>query len=367
VSTPARFPGYDVESGLLLRPPAPADAERIQALANDPELAANLSRMPHPYDIAMAHGWIADAQAKRAAGEQHAYVIERLADRIVVGTITLRPQATVKGHFGYWVGREFWGQGIATGATRSAINLLFTHGDSAELWARHLAANAASGRVMEKNGMRVLRSERAPHRGGEALFVLRGITRGEWERRNAPIGHVPFAPYTQRIAFEALTPAHAQPLLAGMADPSLYRWIDRTPPDLATLADRFRRISHPYAKNGDLWLNWALRSPATGEYLGVAEATVHPDRVAEIAYFIFSPHQRRGYAVEAMTAAIAHLVRDYRVHRLVIETDTRNLASQRVAEKLGFTREGGARAAGELHGVAAFDYRFTRDTSPPSA
>ena len=47
--------------------------------------------------------------------------------------------------------------------------------------ASHLARNAASGRVMDKCGMRLLRTERRSHRGGAPEeFCVRGITHSAW-------------------------------------------------------------------------------------------------------------------------------------------------------------------------------------------
>ena len=48
--------------------------------------------------------------------------------------------------------------------------------------APHLARNPASGRVMEKCGMRVLCTETRDHRGAREDFCIRGITRDAWAR-----------------------------------------------------------------------------------------------------------------------------------------------------------------------------------------
>jgi RimJ/RimL family protein N-acetyltransferase len=89
--------------------------------------------------------------------------------------------ANEHGHFGYWMGRAYWGRGYATAATRAALTLLFAHADADTLWAVHLADNEGSARVMDKCGMRVLRAESRIHRGREREFLVRGITRDPWE------------------------------------------------------------------------------------------------------------------------------------------------------------------------------------------
>jgi len=178
-----------------------------------------------------------------------------------------------------------------------------------------------------------------------------------------PLAYVPFAVETARLRLEILTPGHAPLLIAGLADPSLYKWLDRTPPDLASLTRSFEIICRRPAPDGQLWLNWALRCRDDGRYAGLAEATVYPNWEANLAYFTFAAEQGRGYAVEATAAVIGHLRRNYGVRTFRIAADTRNVASHRIAEKLGFERVGGPEPAGTLHGEPAFDYRYSLSDS----
>jgi RimJ/RimL family protein N-acetyltransferase len=72
----------------------------------------------------------------------------------------------------YWIGRSFWGMGIATAALESFL----TVDPSRPLHARVAGDNVASHRVLEKCGFRVVATERsfAEARSGEIEeFVLR--------------------------------------------------------------------------------------------------------------------------------------------------------------------------------------------------
>jgi RimJ/RimL family protein N-acetyltransferase len=72
----------------------------------------------------------------------------------------------------YWIGRSYWGKGIAT----SALNAFLTVDRSRPLHARVAHDNVASRRVLEKCGFRVVATERgfAEARSGEIEeFVLR--------------------------------------------------------------------------------------------------------------------------------------------------------------------------------------------------
>jgi RimJ/RimL family protein N-acetyltransferase len=56
----------------------------------------------------------------------------------------------------YWIGRSYWGKGIAT----SALNAFLTVDPSRPLHARVASDNAASRRVLEKCGFRVIATDR---------------------------------------------------------------------------------------------------------------------------------------------------------------------------------------------------------------
>ena len=72
----------------------------------------------------------------------------------------------------YWIGRSYWGKGIAT----AALNAFLTVDQSRPLHARVAYDNVASQRVLEKCGFRVIATERgfAHARSAEIEeFVLR--------------------------------------------------------------------------------------------------------------------------------------------------------------------------------------------------
>jgi RimJ/RimL family protein N-acetyltransferase len=72
----------------------------------------------------------------------------------------------------YWIGRSFWGKGIATAALKAFLNVDQTR----PLHARVAYDNVASHRVLEKCGFRVIATERgfAQARSAEIEeFVLR--------------------------------------------------------------------------------------------------------------------------------------------------------------------------------------------------
>lgn len=76
-------------------------------------------------------------------------------------------------------------------------------------------------------------------------------------------------------------------------------------------------------------------------YIGISNANL-PGYL--VGYFCDEAHLRQGYTLEATTAAVAALFRDYGAQRVGLWCDDSNIASQRIAERLGMRREGHVRA-----------------------
>jgi RimJ/RimL family protein N-acetyltransferase len=69
-------------------------------------------------------------------------------------------------------------------------------------------------------------------------------------------------------------------------------------------------------------------------------------RSAEIGYGVRADARGRGYATEALAAVARWALTDGGLQRAWLSTIGENIASQRVAEKAGFRREGVLRRAG---------------------
>jgi ribosomal-protein-alanine N-acetyltransferase len=167
---------------VVLRHFRPGDAFRVQQLAGDRAVSDTTAVIPHPYRDGMAEVWIATHENERTSGKQYAFAIARAVDELLVGAIALRPVASEHENLGYWIGREYWGHGYATEATRAVVALAFSCLDCQQITASHLARNPASGRVLEKCGLVLVRRELRDHRGQPEEFCVRGITRDAWEQ-----------------------------------------------------------------------------------------------------------------------------------------------------------------------------------------
>ena len=175
---------------LVLRPFTTADAAEVQRLAGDAQVAATTLNMPHPYQDGMAEAWIAEHAAHWAEGMRLTLAVTTL-DGALRGAVSLALQpAHSRGELGYWIGRPFWGQGLATEAAGAVLDFAFTTLQLNRVQASHVPRNPASGRVMEKLGMQREGLHRERYRKGDMFedVVEYAILRRDWAaRRRSPV------------------------------------------------------------------------------------------------------------------------------------------------------------------------------------
>lgn len=81
-----------------------------------------------------------------------------------------------------------------------------------------------------------------------------------------------------------------------------------------------------------------------GELVGSIALRVSADNTASIGYWCAPQARGRGIMTRALRRVCSHALNELTVDRIELTTDRDNLASQRVAEKAGFRREGVLRA-----------------------
>lgn len=169
---------------LVLRPFAIGDAADVQRLAGDPRVAATTLNIPHPYEDGMAETWIAGHAPGWEAGREVVFAIT--LDGALAGAVGLViERAHRRAELGYWIGVPFWNRGLATEAARAVLDWAFESLALHKVLARHVPANPASGRVMEKLGMarEGLQRQHVWKRDRFEDLVEYAILRPEWEAR----------------------------------------------------------------------------------------------------------------------------------------------------------------------------------------
>jgi len=141
---------------LLLRPFARADAEAVSELAGAFEIADTTISVPHPYSLQLAIDWIMGHERGRRRGRAFRFAITEAASGRLNGCVELRDldQEHSQAELGFWVGKPFWRLGYASEAASAVVQFGFESLGLNRIYAYHMARNPASGKVLQKLGMR---------------------------------------------------------------------------------------------------------------------------------------------------------------------------------------------------------------------
>jgi RimJ/RimL family protein N-acetyltransferase len=135
---------------LVLRAPHGGDIDALARLADDFDVARMTTNLPHPYTRADAERFVTQAQTLDPDREA-VFAIERPGEGLI-GVIGLHPRAPIGPEIGYWIGRPFWGQGLASEAALGVMAWAERDWGRRVVVAGYFADNPASGRVLERAG-----------------------------------------------------------------------------------------------------------------------------------------------------------------------------------------------------------------------
>lgn len=142
---------------LVLRPFTLDDAPAVQRLAAEREIASNTLLIPHPYPDGAAEEWI---NGHDDTSDNHIFALASKGGAPkdggeVMGAIGLHVERFhERAEIGYWLGVPFWGHGYVTEAAKAVVGYAFDDLGVNRVFAFHFARNPASGRVLQKIGMR---------------------------------------------------------------------------------------------------------------------------------------------------------------------------------------------------------------------
>lgn len=164
---------------------------------------------------------------------------------------------------------------------------------------------------------------------------------------------------TDLFVLEPIEAKHAATLYNAFQDKSLYTYIDRSPPkSVETMGETIQEIKQGAPTHlKQEWFTWVGRSKATEQLMGWFEAS-NTEKGTLLAYTVFPQYQRKGFAVAATQAIIDHFKEEYRTNRFILEMDTRNRVSVKVAERLGFQWKQTINKACTLHGFESHEFEF---------
>jgi len=174
-------------SRLLLRPLSVEDAPAMARLAGRREIADTTLAIPHPYSEDQAREWLkAQVMASTPNQSEIIFASTLKEDGRLIGTIGLREIDRVHSlaEMGFWVSVDSWGQGYATEAATALLHFAFEELALNRVFACHMVRNPASGRVLEKIGMRRegLLRQRVRKWGAFEDIAILAILRQDWSK-----------------------------------------------------------------------------------------------------------------------------------------------------------------------------------------
>jgi [ribosomal protein S5]-alanine N-acetyltransferase len=165
---------------------------------------------------------------------------------------------------------------------------------------------------------------------------------------------------TKRLDLQPAEPRHAELTWPYLADDRMWEFFPSLrPPTLEALRQRYERWSRdmPYLGAPERWENWICVRRQDGTVTGEAQAT-YAGSTVYVAYGIFVPFQRRGFAAEAIREVLRH-ARDIHGARLAkAEMAAANRASVALAEALGFARVTTRRDSDPGHGYRGDEFVY---------
>jgi [ribosomal protein S5]-alanine N-acetyltransferase len=140
---------------LLLRPFRRDDIPALLLLIGAREVAATTLRIPHPYTAADAEAFLqySDGVWQKREGARFG-VFLREGERLLGGMGLQANREHRHAELGYWIGVPFWGKGYCTEAVREVVKYGFEALELQRIFATHFVNNPASGRILQKIGMK---------------------------------------------------------------------------------------------------------------------------------------------------------------------------------------------------------------------
>jgi RimJ/RimL family protein N-acetyltransferase len=146
---------------------------------------------------------------------------------------------------------------------------------------------------------------------------------------------------TERLLMRPLAPHDADALVAVFSDSEVMRYWSSPPWTDREQAGHYVALAEQGLEAGTM-LRLGIEVAATGHLIGQAAlySFDRQNRRCDIGYALGRPHWGKGYAIEALTALLAHGFAALDLNRVEADIDPRNAASARALERLGFRHEG---------------------------
>ena len=142
---------------LLIKTPEIDDKFELTQLINDKDVIKWLSDIPFPYTLNHAEEFIERSQQEALKQESYNFMI--FHNGKMMGGIGLRDLYNKSCQVGYWLGKQYWGNGFATEALKSILDFGFGQLNLEKIYAAYKIGNEGSIRVLAKCGFEYSRNK----------------------------------------------------------------------------------------------------------------------------------------------------------------------------------------------------------------
>jgi ribosomal-protein-alanine N-acetyltransferase len=146
---------------------------------------------------------------------------------------------------------------------------------------------------------------------------------------------------TERLVLRRQVPSDLDDLWSLYCDPEITKYIPDAPRSREEAKEELEWHMNGHPRNPDLGL-WASIQKETGKFIGrcgLLPWTIEEQQEVEVAYTIAREYWGQGLATEAARGILQHGFERLKLARLVSLIEPGNIASQRVAEKIGMRFE----------------------------
>ncbi|WP_054024061.1 GNAT family N-acetyltransferase [Bacillus sp. FJAT-28004] len=139
---------------LILRQLEPGDAEALELLINDYDIASTTLNIPYPYPEGGAEAFIIRKAEAAKRGDDYSFAIINKENNVFMGCIGILINNNHKrAELGYWIGKRYWNQGYVTEGVKRITQFGFEELALNKIHAAAMTKNPASSNVMKKVGM----------------------------------------------------------------------------------------------------------------------------------------------------------------------------------------------------------------------
>ncbi|SEW41780.1 Protein N-acetyltransferase, RimJ/RimL family [Chryseobacterium wanjuense] len=152
LNTMHNFPKIETER-LILSQLKEEDLPFVVDYLQDKIFSDLTSNIPYPYRQEDAEFWLKMSKEAFEKGSGFTFAI-RDKDEKIIGAIGLHDRGEGKAELGYWMAKTYWNQGFVTEAAKAVLDFGFKELTFNKIFATHFLHNPASGKIMEKIGMK---------------------------------------------------------------------------------------------------------------------------------------------------------------------------------------------------------------------